>query len=58
MLENLREQAINNGEDDDEEPEAKLIYMVHKHDDLEAIVWQLYDAGFRPNIKNGAGKLS
>ena len=25
---------------------------------LEAIVWQLYDAGFRPSIKYGAGKLS
>ena len=29
-----------------------------KADDLEAIVWQLYDAGFRPNINNGAGKPS
>ncbi|MFM7979758.1 MAG: hypothetical protein ACKPKO_10620, partial [Candidatus Fonsibacter sp.] len=28
-----------------------------KTDNLEAIVWQLYDAGFRPNIKYGAGKL-
>ncbi|MFM7982601.1 MAG: hypothetical protein ACKPKO_25090, partial [Candidatus Fonsibacter sp.] len=26
--------------------------------DVEAIVWQLYDAGFRPSIKYGAGKLS
>ncbi|MFM7983749.1 MAG: hypothetical protein ACKPKO_30940, partial [Candidatus Fonsibacter sp.] len=32
--------------------------MVHKTDNLEAIVWQLYDAGFRPSIKYGAGKLS
>ena len=38
--------------------ESKLIYMIHKTDNLEAIVWQLYDAGFRPNIKYGAGKLS
>ncbi|MFM7981227.1 MAG: hypothetical protein ACKPKO_18115, partial [Candidatus Fonsibacter sp.] len=27
-------------------------------DHFEAIVWQLYEAGFRPNIKYGAGKLS
>ena len=32
--------------------------MIHKTDNLEAIVWQIYDAGFRPNIKYGAGKLS
>ena len=32
--------------------------MIHKTDNLEAIVWQLYDAGFRPSIKYGAGKLS
>ena len=32
--------------------------MIHKADNLEAIVWQLSDAGFRPNIKYGAGKLS
>ena len=41
-----------------EQPESdadKLIYMIHKADNLEAIVWQLYDAGFRPNIKYGAG---
>ena len=35
-----------------------LIHMVHNTDNLEAIVWQLYDAGFRPNIKYGARKLS
>ena len=32
--------------------------MIHKPDDLESVVWQLYDAGFRPNIKYGAGKLN
>ena len=32
--------------------------MSHKKDNLEAIVWKLYDAGFRPNIKYGAGRLS
>jgi hypothetical protein len=60
MLEILRQQSSNNGEEEEEkeESEEKLIYMTHKNDDLEAIVWQLYDAGFRPNIKNGAGKLS
>ena len=32
--------------------------MIHNKDNLEAIVCQLYDAGFRPNIKYGAGRLS
>ena len=41
-----------------EEEESKVLYMVRKTDNLEAIVWQLYDAGFRPSIKYGAGKLS
>jgi len=40
---------------DDEE---KVVYLVHKTDNLEAIVWQLYDAGYRPNLKYGVGKLS
>ena len=36
----------------------KISYLVQKYDNLEAIVWQLYDAGYRPSIKYGAGKLS
>ena len=52
MLDILREQPAS------EEEESKVLYMVHKTDRLDAIVWQLYDAGFRPNIKYGAGKLS
>ncbi|MFM7988529.1 MAG: hypothetical protein ACKPKO_55370, partial [Candidatus Fonsibacter sp.] len=55
MLDILREQPANS-KDDEEEP--KVLYMIHKTDNLEAIVWQLYDAGFRPSIKYGAGKLS
>ena len=57
MLETLREQSSIKGEKE-EEAESKLIYMIHKTDNLEAIVWQLYDDGFRPNIKYGAVKLS
>ena len=49
ILETLREQS------DDEE---KTVYMIHKTDNLESIVWQLYDAGYRPNLKYGVGKLS
>ena len=33
-------------------------WIFQKHDNLEAVVWQLYDAGFRPSIKYGAGRLS
>ena len=51
MLKTLREQTA-------EEKESTLICMVHTTDNLEAIVWQLYYAGFRPNIKYGAGRLS
>ena len=42
------------GSDDEE----GVVYLIHKTDDLEAIVWQLYDAGYRPNLKYGLGKLS
>ena len=33
----------------DEGSEEKVVYLIHKTDNLEAIVWQLYDAGYRPN---------
>ncbi|MFM7979519.1 MAG: hypothetical protein ACKPKO_09410, partial [Candidatus Fonsibacter sp.] len=55
MFEIFRDQPAVEGK---EEEESNIIYMIHQTDNLEAIVWQLYDAGFRPNIKNGAGKLS
>ena len=32
--------------------------MIHKTDNLEAIVWQLCDARSRPSSKYSAGKLS
>ena len=32
--------------------------MVHKTDNLEAIAWQLYDAGYRSNHEYGVGRLS
>ena len=38
--------------------EENLTYLVQKYDNLEAIVWQLYKAGHRPSIKDGAGSLS
>ncbi len=38
--------------------EEKVVYLVHKTDNLEAIVWQLHDAGYRPNLKYGIGRLS
>lgn len=40
------------------EEEERVVHIIHKTDNLEAIVWQLYDAGFRPNLKYGIGKLS
>ena len=51
LLEILREQ-------EGAEEEEKISYLIQKQDNLEAVVWQLYDAGFRPNIKHGADKLS
>ena len=38
--------------------QEKLIHVIQKQDNLEAIVWQLYEAGFRPNIKYATGKIS
>ena len=51
MLGILREQP-------EEEEASQLINMIHKTYNLAAIVWQLYDAGCRPSIKYGAGRLS
>ena len=36
--------------------EDNLMHIIHNTDNLEAIVWQVYDAGYRPNIKYGSGK--
>ncbi|MFM7990389.1 MAG: hypothetical protein ACKPKO_64840, partial [Candidatus Fonsibacter sp.] len=52
----LREQPTI--EDKEEKEESQILYMTHQTENLEAIVRQLDDAGFRPNIKYGAGKLS
>ncbi|MFM7987349.1 MAG: hypothetical protein ACKPKO_49355, partial [Candidatus Fonsibacter sp.] len=40
------------------EEESTFIFMTPKTDNLGAIVWQLYDGGFRPNTKYGATMLS
>ncbi len=45
-------------EEKEEEQEERISYLVHKYDNLEAVVWQLYEAGYRPSIKDGAGRLS
>ena len=74
LLTILREQAKNDTEKDPRKGDSpdegygeasssglagdRLLYMIHKADNLESVVWQLYDAGFRSNIKYGAGKLS
>ena len=50
ILDILREEAT--------EEKERTIYLIHKTDNLEAIVWQLYEAGYRPNLKYGVGKLS
>ncbi len=34
------------------------MYLAHKTDNLEATAWQLYDAGYRPNLKYGIGMSS
>ena len=38
--------------------EEKVVYLVHKTGNLEAIVWQLHDAGYRPDLKCSIGKLN
>jgi hypothetical protein len=35
-----------------------MTYLVHRDDNLEAIVWQLHDAGLRPIIKYDTGRLT
>ena len=44
--------AAGSRERENETDKHQLLYMIHKADNLEAIVRQLYDAVFRPNIKH------
>jgi len=41
-----------------ETEEKKMIYLIQKKDNLEELIWQLFHAGYRPNVKYGAGRLS
>ena len=43
--------AILRAQPDNEAYAYNMIDMMRNVDNLEAIVWQLYDAGFRPNLK-------
>jgi hypothetical protein len=52
LLEILREQGEN------EEEKEKIIHLVQKNDNLEAVVWQLWEAGFRPSVKYMTGRLT
>ena len=49
-------------EDDDvvnkKKKKDKITYIVQKYDNLEAILWQLKDAGERPSINYMTGKLT
>jgi hypothetical protein len=36
----------------------EIVYLIHKHDNLEAVLWQLYAANFRPQIKYQSGNIS
>ena len=42
----------------EDEEASELIYLVHKYDDLEEILWQLKERGHRPQIKHQACKIS
>ena len=33
-------------------------YMIHKHDDLEYLLWQFCDAGYTPQIKFMTGQIT
>jgi len=42
----------------DEDEDSELVYLVHKYDDLEEMLWQLREAGYTPQPKYQAGKIS
>ena len=61
LLDILRESDGSEQEEGDGQEKSKpdkITYLVQKYDNLETIVWQLYNAGYRPSIKYGAGRLS
>jgi len=65
LLDILRESDSSGQEEEaDSKPRKKnkkpenITQLVQKYDNLNDIVWQLYKAGQRPSIRDGAGKLS
>ena len=42
----------------EEDEVSELVYLVHKYDDLEEMLWQMRDAGYTPQPKYQAGKIS
>ena len=45
-------------EDDTEKKKRYITDLVHMHDDLEELLWQLYDRGYEPKIRFQAGKIT
>ena len=44
-------------EDTDAAKEQHVTYLVQKENDMEAILWQLYEAKFMPQISYQAGRI-
>jgi hypothetical protein len=45
-------------EDDDDKNKRNITYIVHKYDDLEQILWDLYTCGYVPQIKFQASRIT
>ena len=52
------EEAESTSHDNKKKKQDNISYLVQKYDNLESVVWQLFQAGKRPSIKYGAGRLS
>jgi hypothetical protein len=59
MIEHIND-IINILREEEAKPSEKqeVVYLIHKDDDLEAVLWQLHAAKYRPQIKYQAGKIS
>ena len=43
---------------DDERKPADIIYLVHKDDDLTAMLFELLELGYKPKIKYDTGRIT
>ena len=45
-------------DDKEEDGEKTAIFLIHQHDDLNELLWQLHDRGHKPTVSYEAGNIT